>query len=217
MKMEVKKIKENQRLVLIGGGGHCKSVLDTALRMNIFSEIVITDAELSVGTEIMGCKVVGNDSILQELFENGIRYAFIAVGSIKSTDIRHRLFVNAKSVGFEFPNIIDVSAVISESVQLGSGIYVGKKAVVNACTQIHDMAIINTAAVIEHECTIGAFAHIAAGVTICGNAIVDEDSFVGAGTTIVQGIHIGENVVIGAGSVVLKGVKPDQTVYGLIR
>lgn len=215
--MEEEKKKGNHRLVLIGGGGHCKSVLDTALRMDVFSEIVITDAGLSAGTEIMGCKVVGNDDLLPALYQDGIRNAFVTVGSITSAKVRHKLFDNAKSIGFAFPNIIDISAVVSKSVRLGSGIFIGKNTVVNAYAQIRDMAIINTASVIEHECIIGAFAHIAVGVTVCGNSIIGTDSFIGAGTTVIQGIQIGEKVVIGAGSLVLKGIGPDQTVHGIIR
>jgi len=46
-------------------------VLDTLLRTNEYSEIVITDPLLPAGIEVMGCKVVGNDSILSELYAKG--------------------------------------------------------------------------------------------------------------------------------------------------
>ena len=59
------------KLVLIGGGGHCKSVLDSALAMNKYTEIVITDPEIKPGTEVLGCTVVGSDDILSELRRQG--------------------------------------------------------------------------------------------------------------------------------------------------
>lgn len=204
----------SKRMVLIGGGGHCMSVLDAALRMAYFDQIVITDPDISVGTQIMGCEVVGSDDILLRLYDDGIKYAFITVGSIKSTKKRRKIWENVEAIGFDYPNIIDPSAVISDSVRLGKGVFVGKNAVINAFACIEDMAIINSAAVIEHECMIKAFAHISVHAAICGNSVIGTDSFVGAGATVIQGLTIGDNVVIGAGSVVLNDVDSNRIIYG---
>ena len=73
------------KLVLIGGGGHCKSVLDAALRMNEFEEVVITDPEIEPGSQILGCSVVGDDTCLDQLRHDGIDYAFITVRSVRSS------------------------------------------------------------------------------------------------------------------------------------
>lgn len=208
---------KDKRLVLIGGGGHCKSVLDTILCLDIFDEIVITDQTLLAGSTVMGCKVVGNDDILPHLYHSGIENAFITIGSIKNTRLRCRLYELVKSIGFTLPNIIDSTALVSESAKLGKGIFIGKNTVVNACAEIEDMAIINTGSVVEHECTVGAFAHLSVNATICGQSSVGANSFIGAGATIIQGIHIGNNTIIGAGSVVLEDVGSDKIVYGVIK
>lgn len=205
---------ERKRMVLIGGGGHCMSVLDAALRMDYFDQIVITDPDISAGTQIMGCEVVGSDDILLKLYGDGIEYAFITVGSIKNTKKRREIWKNAEAIGFDFPNIIDPSAVISDSVQLGRGVFVGKNAVINAFARIEDMAIINSAAIIEHECMIKAFTHISVHAAVCGNSVIGADSFVGAGATVIQGLKIGDHVVIGAGSVILNDVDSNRIIYG---
>ena len=64
------------------------------------------------------------------------------------------------------------------------------------------MAIINTRAIIEHECHIGPFTHIAVGAVLCGNVDVGDDSFIGANATITEGTKLGNHVIVGAGSVV---------------
>lgn len=208
---------EDKRLVLVGGGGHCKSVLDTILCLGTFNEIVITDQTSLAGSTIMGCKVVGNDDILPYLYYRGIKNAFITVGSIKSTRLRCKLYELIKSIGFNLPNIIDSTAVVSESAKLGKGIFIGKNAVVNACAEIEDMAIINTGSVVDHECIVGAFTHLSVNASICGQSSVGANSFIGANATIIQGIHIGNNVIIGAGSVVLEDVGSNRMVYGVIK
>lgn len=206
-----------KRLVLIGGGGHCKSVLDAALCMNIFEEIVITDHKISAGSKIMGCKVIGNDILLSRLYIDGFTQAFIALGSIKSTKQREKIYQKASAIGFKFPNIIDPSAILSKEISLGKGIFIGKKAVINSGSTIGDMSIINTGAIIEHDCQIGNFSHIAVSAVICGGCEIGDSTFVGANTTIIQGVKIGMNCIIGAGSIVLGNVSENNKVIGTFR
>ncbi len=125
-----------KKLILVGGGGHCKSVLDAALAMHEFDEIVITDPDIPAGTEVMGCKVVGSDEKLPELKKQGYDYAFVTVGSIKSTAVRRKIAENLKTIGFQFPVIIDPSAIVSSTATVGDGTFIGKRAVLNAEIQV---------------------------------------------------------------------------------
>lgn len=207
----------SKKIVLIGGGGHCKSVLDSLLSCHLYDEIVITDYEIPAGRTILGCKVVGNDDILPSLFQKGYTDAFITVGSIKSTAVRRKLHALVTEIGFTIVNVIDSSAVVSEHCKLGTGIFIGKNAVVNADAEIGDCAIINTGAIIEHECRVGSFSHISVGAKLCGNVSVGSDSLVGAGSTVIQGLQIGDHAIIGAGSVVIKNVDGNSVHYGVIK
>lgn len=208
---------EKRRLVLIGGGGHCRSVLDAARRMNVFEEIVITDCSVPAGSEIMGCKVAGNDDLIPRLFQGGFQMAFVSVGSIESAERRKDIHRRAREAGFEFPNIIDPSAAVSGHAVLGEGVFIGKNAVVNAGSRIGDMAIINTGAIVEHGCHVGDFSHIAVGAVVCGDSQIGDSVFVGANATIIQGVRIGMNSVIGAGRVVLRDVEANSRIVGMGR
>lgn len=207
----------NGKIVLIGGGGHCRSVIDTLLRNNDCDSIVITDQEIPAGTEILGCEVVGNDGLLPELLEKGYENAFITVGSVKSTDVRRRLYEKVCGLGFSVVNVIDPSAAVSDFCRLGKGVFIGKNAAVNADADIGDCAIINTGAIVEHECSIGAFSHISVGAKLCGNVAVGCDTLVGAGAVVIQGIRLGDRVIIGAGSTVIRDVENDSVRYGLVK
>ncbi|MCR4639503.1 acetyltransferase [Ruminococcus sp.] len=206
-----------KKIVLIGGGGHCKSVLDTLLRNNEYDEIVITDNDIPVDSTIMGCRVAGNDDVLSDLLVSGFTDAFITVGSIKSTKVRHILFEKAETIGFNMINIIDKSATVSEYAKLGKGIFIGKCTIVNADAAIGDAAIINTNSVIEHECVVGNFTHISVGAKLCGNVKIGNDTFIGAGSVVIQGVRIGNNVIIGAGSTVIDNVNDNATKVGLVK
>lgn len=204
---------ENKKLLLLGGGGHCKSII-SSLNKNEFNEVGIIDPELKNGSEIMGVKVIENDDDLFHLKSLGFCYAFISLGSIGDTDLRKILFNKVVNLGFKMVNIIDESASIDKTVSLGKGIFIGKKAIVNAETILEDGCIVNSGSIIEHECHIGKFSHVAPGAVICGNCYIDNDVHIGANSSIKQGITIEEGAMIGMGSVVIKNVMKEMKIYG---
>jgi sugar O-acyltransferase (sialic acid O-acetyltransferase NeuD family) len=106
--------------------------------------------------------------------------------------------------------VVDVTAIIASH-----GVMIAANAVINPLAKIGTGAICNTGSIIEHECIVGDFAHIAPGAVLCGNVKVGSNSFVGANAVVRQGITIGNNVMIGAGAVVLKDIPDNVTVIGV--
>lgn len=200
------------RLLLIGGGGHCRSVADSACRLNVYDEIGIIDYDVSATAP--GISVVGTDDDLPDLFRKGWTDAFISVGSVGSTELRRKLYKKAKDIGFNIPSIADPSAQIATGTDVEEGVYIGKLAVVNTGSKIGKCAIINSGAIVEHDCKVGDFSHISPGGVLCGQVNVGSDSHIGAGAVVKQQTVIGDDVIIGAGSVVVKDILDKVTVYG---
>ncbi len=204
-----------RKLVLIGGGGHCKSVLDTAARMNCFDEIVITDPNIEQGKLILDHSIVGSDNCLEELFQKGFKYAFITIGSVNFNPLREKIADKIASLGFLFPVIHDPSAIISDSAIIGDGSFIGKNAIINAEAKIGKHCIINTSAIIEHECNVGDFSHISVGTVLCGEVTIGGNCVIGSNSTVIQRLIVGNNSVIGAGSVVTKDIPSNCTAIGV--
>lgn len=205
---------ETRKLVMIGGGGHCRSVADS-IDEKVYSDIVIVDRYVMAGSVICGYRVAGDDDMLGDLYDDGYKEAFISVGSLKDTSVRRRIYDRAMSIGFSFPNILDRSVAVADDVLIGYGVFVGKKAVINDGSRIASFAIINTGSIIEHDCTIGEFAHISVGAVVCGGCRIANDVFIGANATVIQEVKIGANSVIGAGSTVLADVPGNTVVTGI--
>jgi sugar O-acyltransferase (sialic acid O-acetyltransferase NeuD family) len=202
------------RILLIGGGGHCKSVLDTLLSANDYTEIGIIDKESNIGKQVLGFPTVGCDRDLPKLFRDGFLDAFVTIGSFGDTRLRNTLFKILEEVGFNIPNIVDPSAAVSSYAELKSGIFVGKKAVINAGAAIGRGVIINSSAVIEHDCVVGDFVHIAPGSVLCGGVKIGANTHVGANCVIRQEITVGANTIIGAGSAVVGNLHNNIVAYG---
>jgi len=203
-----------RKLLLLGGGGHCESIIDSLSGCNTYAGIGIVEKLDNNHAPILGIPVVGIDENLEKLKIEGYTDAFVSLGSIGKTSNRRKLFGLISALGFSIPNIIDSSAVVSSNSTMGRGLFIGKHAVVNAGSVLGDGAIINSSATVEHDCVIGAFAHISPGVVLCGNVTIGMDSHVGAGSVIRQQVQIGNRAMIGMGSIVLHDVPDNTLAYG---
>lgn len=204
----------NKRILLIGGGGHCKSVLDSLLDVNEYVKIGIIDKIENNGDTIMGIPILGCDDDLYNLYNEGYHYAFVTVGSIGKPSLRIKLFNMLSEIGFEIPNIIDLSSKISKHAEISKGVFIGKYAIVNAGAVIHKGAIINSGSIVEHDCKIGAFVHLAPGAVLGGEVTIGDYSHIGSNVTVKQQVCIGSNSVIGMGSIVTKDIKDNIMAYG---
>lgn len=203
-----------KKILLIGGGGHCKSVLDSLLELNEYVEIGIVDKKESIESSVMGIPIVGCDDDLPKLYNNGYHYAFVTAGGIGNPTLRIKLFNLLSRIGYEIPNIIDSSAKVSKHAQIEKGVFIGKNAIVNAGAVIQNGGIINSGSIIEHDCNIGVFVHIAPGTVLGGEVTVGENSHVGSNATIKHQICVGSNTIIGMGSVVINNIKNNMMAYG---
>lgn len=203
----------DERYIVLGAGGHANIVLDI-LRQNQKEVYGLTDADFQTGDICMGYPVLGTDDILEELFQRGIKNAVMGIGHVGNYQIRNKVYSAAKKIGYVFPNIMHPKAVISETARMGEGNLFAAQCVLNPEAEAGSLCIINTGAVIEHECRIGDGVHIAPHATILGAAVVDDNAFIGAGSVILPGIHIGQNCIIGAGSIVINDVDDNSVVVG---
>ena len=137
------------------------------------------------------------------------------IGSVGSTDVRASLFRKFRSLGYRFSTIIHPSAIIASDVTLEEGVQVMAGAIVQTGSRIGLNSIVNTRVSLDHDCVIGADAHLAPGVTLSGGVKVGDGVHIGTAATVIQGIEIGRNSIIGAGSVVLRDVGEGVTVFGI--
>lgn len=199
-------------IVLLGCGGHARSVTDSIEQKGSFHIAGFVDKNMDSNFAYCNYSVIGNDDDLQKIYDAGVHYAFVGIAYLGRGDIRNRLYEKLKRIGYILPVIIDRSAVIARDVQIEEGVFIGKNVVINSNASIGKMAIVNTAAIVEHDCHIEKFCHIAVSATICGGSNIGSNTLIGANATIIQSINIGKNCIIGAGSVVRKDVEDNMLV-----
>jgi sugar O-acyltransferase (sialic acid O-acetyltransferase NeuD family) len=202
-----------QKIILIGSGGHCKSVIDVIEACSIYSIEGILAHEIEAGELFLGYPVLGGDEEIERLIKAGFVF-HIAIGQIASNAARVRLYERITRAGGIIPTIISPKAYVSRHASLSEGSIIMHYAFINASVTIGANCIINTGAVIEHDCIIGSNCHVATGAYVNGNCIVEDNSFIGSNATIIQGIKIGSKGIIAAGSVVIKNTLPEKLYAG---
>lgn len=189
------------KLLLIGGGGHCKSVIDVIEQENKYAIAGIIDKKEFLGQKVLGYEIIGCDDDLTDLFKK-FKYALISVGQIRSPDLRIKLFNQLNTIGFKIPSILSPIAYVSKHAIIGRGTVVMHNALINANATIGHNCIINSKALIEHDCVVEDHCHISTGAILNGGAVIKTGTFFGSGAISKEYMTVEENSFIKAGSLV---------------
>lgn len=190
-------------LILVGGGGHCKSVIEAAESAG-YSILGVLDMPDEVGKEILSTKVIGTDDDIPAYVDKA--EFVVTVGFIKNPTIRIKLYNRIKEAGGKLATIVASTAYVSRYATLGEGTVVLHQAFVNAGAKVGKNVILNTATNIEHDAEIGDYCHISTGTMVNGECKVGERCFIGSQSVLANCITVCDDVIVGAGSFVRKSI-----------
>lgn len=164
------------------------------------------DDTLPVGTETLGCEVIGK-------IEDCVKYPdaqfVIAVGDNKA---RKEI---ADKYDLTYISVIHPTAVIAEDVKIKVGTVVMANAVINPSAVIGRHCIVNTGAIVEHDNVIEDYVHISPGAHLAGMVSVGEGVWIGIGASVSNNVNLTSGCIVGAGTVVVKDIKESGTYVGV--
>jgi sugar O-acyltransferase (sialic acid O-acetyltransferase NeuD family) len=204
----------NNKIILVGGGGHCKACIEVIEASDKFVIAGIIDKQLPSGGKFMGYPVLGDDQRIASYANDPQNSFLITVGQIQTPAIRILLSEYIKQAGGKMATVISPFAIVSKSSKLAPGAIVMHQVIINSNCQIGAQVILNNKCLVEHDCTIGDFCHISTGAIINGNCTIGDRVFIGSSAVLVNGITITSDVVIGAGAVVHHSIKEPGVYVG---
>lgn len=198
--------------IVLGGSGHAKVLVSTLLlqRRRVLGFVDVNAALPS----LLGIMHLGGDETVflhppeQVRLVNGI-------GSLGSTALRRAIYERFRERQYIFESVIHTSSIIASEVHIEDGVQIMAGAVVQPGSWLGENVIINTRACVDHDCVIDAHAHIAPGVTLCGDVRIGNGAHIGSASTIIQGVKVGARAIVGAGAVVMRDVPEGVTVVGI--
>lgn len=200
-----------KKVILIGGGGHCKSVIDVAKSSGYCIYGIIERPECR-SPNVLDYPIIGTDDDIPN-YINDAEF-IITVGQIKNSDLRIKLDTIIKKVGGQLATIVASTAHVSDYASVGEGTVVMHYAIINADARVGRNCIINTHSNIEHDVSIGDFCHISTGAIVNGHCQIGNRVFVGSGAIIANGVSVCDDCIIGAGAIVTKSILQKGTYIG---
>jgi acetyltransferase EpsM len=200
-------------IVVYGGGGHGKSVIDLIRALGTYRIHGVIDDGLGADQSVMGVPVLGGREVLAELHNEGIQQVVNAVGGIGDISSRIRIFQLLAEQGFVCPAVIHPSAVVEPGTKISSGVQIFPHGYVGSEVQLGIGVIVNTGAVVSHDCIVETYANISPGALLAGGVKIGRGSLIGMGVTVNLGVTIGDNARIGNGAT----VKDDVPENGIVR
>ncbi len=186
-------------IILVGGGGHCKSVIEAAESAGMRIHGILDLPEM-LGKKVLNYEVIGTDD---DIARYAADYEFVVtMGCIKDFHRRKALCDKVEKAGGRFATVIAHSAQVSAYAEVGAGSVVLHGACVNADAKIGKNCIINTLANIEHGVEVGDNSHISTGVMVNGECKIGENTFIGSGSVVVNGVSIPAGSFVKAHSLV---------------
>jgi len=201
--------------IIFGAGGHAKVLIEILSQdANISIKGILENNPSLWNTEFCGFPILGGDDLLPQ-YAQTVDAFVVAVGSVKATTQRKKLYDWGISCNLRPLSVQHPSTIIAPSARFGLGVQVLAGGIICSYTSIGNNVLLNTGSIVEHDCIVEDHVHIATGAKLAGGVYVGSCSHIGIGASIRQGIKIGEGSVVGAGAVVVKDVPPGVVVVGV--
>lgn len=201
-------------LFIYCAGGFGKEIFDTATRANKFhgkwETISFIDDDKNIGSEFYRTSVFTFEQVLEQFDLDNIEVT-IANGE---PFVRKLLFDKLKERHVRLATLVDPSAVISDTAQLGEGVIVTTHCSVASSAIVGENVAINVKSIVGHDIKVGPHAVISSLVNLGGACTVGESSYIGMGAQIKEGLAIGRDAIVGMGSIVHQDVPDNMIALG---
>jgi sugar O-acyltransferase (sialic acid O-acetyltransferase NeuD family) len=200
-------------ILVYGGGGHAKVLLDLLAATDSYTVVGVVDDHLERGLFVLGTQVLGGAEVLPELVGDGVSLAVNGVGGISRPQVRREVFDRLAWAGLTCPAMIHPTALVEPSATLEDGVQVLAHAYVGSAARVGFGSLLNTAAVVNHDCLVGRHVGISPGALLAGAVTLGDRCLVGMGATVNVGVVIGEGALVGNSAVVKADVGPGAIVH----
>lgn len=200
--------------IIIGAGKYGEVYLSYLRESGVNISGFLDDNTQIHGKYIHGVPVLGSISMLNELkITHNIEAVYCPIGN---NTLRVKFLSYAKDLGFETPNYIHPSAIISPNVTIGKGVYILMGSMIMPYTIIDDFVMISMNVSIAHHNHIKMGTFLSTGCNFGASIVAEERTYCGIGSTIMTGLsRLGVDCLIGAGAVVTKDVPDGAIVAGI--
>lgn len=192
-------------VVILGGGGHASVLAEICIEQGRQILAVVSPEPMLARQIFQGLRHITNDDEVLQIPVNDVELVN-GIGGLPGSDLRKQLAAKFSDLGYRFATLVSSSAIVSRTAKLAEGVQVLPRATINAGASVGAHSIINSCSLVEHDCCVESFVHIAPSAIICGGTVVREGAQIGPSSVLAQGLDIGVYSVVGAGTSVVRSL-----------
>lgn len=192
------------RLLVVGAGGHVRSLAEAAELSGQFDVVGFLDDSLPTGETVLGVPVVGPLASMAQ-HQAAANQTIVAIGN---NALREKLMQQLTEAGFERATVVHPRAFVSPSAVLCAGSTVMAGAIVGTEARLGVGSIVNCGAVVDHHATVEDFGHLGVNASMAGGTVLGRGAWMQAGSA------LGYGVKVGTGEVLLPGSARESTQTG---
>ena len=199
-------MSKNSPLYLYGSGGHATSVLASMLEDCLEISGIIDNFPNQQ-------RILGH-SISTNLFEIPREAKFVlAIGdNFRRRNIARMILENFGDSALA--TYISKNSFVSKHASIGLGSVVMVGAYIGPNVKIGECVLVNTHAIIEHDCTIGTFSSFAPGSILAGQVEIGNLTGIGPNSFVESKVHVGDNCLLGANSYLRQNLSSNYVAFG---
>lgn len=165
-------------LLVLGAGGHGKSVAEAALLSGDWNEVIFLDDNWPQDSQVLGCEVLGRVDAIHQVASR----CHGAIAAVGNNAVREQWIGLIERAGIELVSIFHPKAWVSPSAKVGPGTAIMAGAVVGTAATVGKGAIINANATVDHDAVMEVLSHIGVGVQLAGGVRVGARAWLQAGS-----------------------------------
>jgi UDP-N-acetylbacillosamine N-acetyltransferase len=196
-----------QGLLILGFGGHARSVADVALAAG-YKDLLFIDPNARDGESFLGYPV-------RHTLPGALPEGWLCIAAVGDNRRRRSQIDSIREAGWPLATLIAPSATIGAGASVQAGSVIAHHAHIGPMAKIGTGTIVNTAAIVEHDCAIGDYVHVSVNAAVAGRSQLGDLVFLGAGAVVIDAISVGSEITVGAGGVVAESIAEPGVYVGV--
>lgn len=182
------------RLLIVGAGGHGKSVADAALASGTFTLSGFLDDQAK---NVWEFPVFGGTQEIAA-WRTVADAAIVAIGN---NGLRQKLQQQLMQAGYTVATVIHPRAIVSPRADVGVGCAVMAGAIIGTEAKLGMGVIVNSGAVADHHCIIEDYGHLGVAAAMAGGTQLGAGAWMQAGSALGYGVKVPSGTILPPGSI----------------
>jgi sugar O-acyltransferase (sialic acid O-acetyltransferase NeuD family) len=197
-----------KRLLIIGAGGHGRSVAEAALLRQDYELTAFLDDAAKPQQRLWDFPVWGTTEMLAGC-RGRIDVVMVAMGN---NALREALHHQVQAQGMALATVIHPAAMVSPTATIGEGSAIMAGAILGTGAQLGEGVIVNCGAVVDHDCVVEAFAHLGGNASMAGGSVLGRGAWMQTGTSLGHGAGLPAEAVLRVGETMFTNQKTSHSV-----